>query len=173
MMVQQGVLEAPGYPFPPRRTPFPNIHAKRCMLRYGTSGPHLRSPFPLRLKVNAVGSADQEPRLNDHRIAYESPLPLLSPDRRTYIRTHSTPIIISVDRSSPSTHGSIHSLYPTMFSNPPAFFINLLSSPTVRWSGFSFRSRAIASISSPCLPTRRLRYPASPSDRNLGIPRLP
>jgi hypothetical protein len=42
----------------------------------------------------------------------------------------------------------------------------------VRWSGFSFRSRAIASTSSRCLATSRVKYPISPPDRNLGAPRL-
>lgn len=74
---------------------------------------------------------------------------------------------------SPSAHGRLVPSYLTTLSNPPAFFIDLINSPTVRWSGFSFRSRAIASTSSPCLSTSRLRYPISPSDMNLAAPRLP
>jgi len=84
-----------------------------------------------------------------------------SPDRRT------TPIIISV-----AGFPSAHIPSPHSFSNPPAFLINLFSSPDVRWSGFNFRSRAIASTSSPCLATSLERYPTSPSDKNLGAPRL-
>lgn len=52
-------------------------------------------------------------------------------------------------------------------ANPPAFLTARLNSPAVRWSGFSFRSFAIACTSSPYLPTRRRSVACSLVEANL------
>ena len=53
-------------------------------------------------------------------------------------------------------------------ANPPAFRMARHNSPAVRWSGFSFRSFAIACTSSPYLPTRGRNIACSPVEANLA-----
>ena len=111
---------------------------------------------PARTQGSPRPAADQE-----QKVKYTPRLqPSSLPDRRTAPIIYPLPVPLS---PTPSPHS---------FSNPPALFIILFSSPDVRWSGFSFRSRAIASTFPRCLATSLDRYPTSPSDKNLGAPRL-
>lgn len=115
-------------------------------------------PHPIPSQRLMQWPADQEQSLKDVRS--------LLPDRRT-LPCANPHIRLPV---SPST---LNAQCAPTFANPPAFLISLPSSPAVRWSGFSLRSRAIASTSSWYLPTSRARYPSSPPDKNLGVPRFP
>jgi len=165
LMVHQGSPRGRRVWNRPRLTAQPNIHAKRCICS-NMAHPARPSGSP-RPPSNSVSTLS---RRSGTKVKYipstppRLPVPLPPPidalRQSSYIRCR---FPLSPYYPTPSPHS---------FSNPPAFLINLFSSPDVRWSGFNFRSRAIASTSPRCLATSLDRYPTSPSDKNLGAPRL-
>ena len=138
------------FPTPhPRLTHTPNIHVRRCKLRYGISCPYPRfcpHPTQFRLKVSRRSGTKSKPKVHSHPHAQHHPPPPL-PDRRT----PSTPIIIS--------RGPVFPLNPLISNLSYPLSQHILEPAHLPYQSCQFPNRALVRIH---LPIPRHRFDVLP-----------